>query len=241
MTKKLIIFDLDGTLTPSKQAMERETSELLNVLLQKVPVAIISGASFAQFEKQLGKEIDPDNFLGLYLMPTNGAEIYRWEGQFWRPLHQMTLTSLERQRIYDAFDNLGFAKDFELDGKVIEDRGSQITYSALGQNAEPEKKAIWDPTHMKRKKIASDLAQFLPEMDIKIAGTTSIDITRKGINKKTSIDWLLKHLNIPVEDVLFIGDSLFEGGNDEQVKELGIECIEVNGPEETRKIIEKLL
>jgi hydroxymethylpyrimidine pyrophosphatase-like HAD family hydrolase len=69
----------------------------------------------------------------------------------------------------------------------------------------------------------------------------TIDITRKGINKAYGIMRLVQYLNITIDDVLFVGDTLFYGGNDYPAKTTGIDCISVKGPEETANLIKSLL
>jgi HAD superfamily hydrolase (TIGR01484 family) len=80
----------------------------------------------------------------------------------------------------------------------------------------------------------------LPEFEVRIGGTTSIDVTKKGIDKAFGVLRIIERLHIDKEDVVFVGDALFEGGNDYAVKSLGIRCIETSGPQETLKIIDTL-
>jgi HAD superfamily hydrolase (TIGR01484 family) len=131
----------------------------------------------------------------------------------------------------------GYVKPQKIYGQLIEDRGSQITFSALGQNAPIEMKLSWDPTREKREKIAEILRQRNPEFDVRIGGATSIDINKRGINKGYGIRRLEQFLNIGPDDILFVGDALFYGGNDYPAKATGIDCIEVKGPEETKQLI----
>jgi len=126
-------------------------------------------------------------------------------------------------------------------GELIEDRGTQITFSALGQEAPLEVKQGWDVTGEKREVIIKLLRPRLPNYDIKIGGKTSIDVTRKGIDKAFGVKKIQEILNIPLNKMLFIGDSLFQGGNDYSVKELCVDCVEVRNPEHTKKIISELI
>ncbi len=122
-------------------------------------------------------------------------------------------------------------------GKIIEDRAGQITFSALGQKAPLEGKREWNKTSDQRQEIRAALDRFLPEFEIRLGGLTSIDITRKGIDKAYGIRQIMKHLCAKREDVLFIGDALYEGGNDFPVKKTRIETLQISGPTETKHFI----
>lgn len=192
--KKLIIFDLDGTLTPSKSEMDSEMAGLLCGLLQKKKAAVVSGGSFSQFEKQLLKNFScPENFLKeLFLFPNNAARFYRFESNAgWQSVYQEELTAEEtikiREAFFKAFEDIGFVPEKAPFGEIIEDRGSQITFSALGQNAPLELKQKWDPDQKKRLKIKKALEKYLLEFQISIGGATSIDVTKKGLTRPTPL------------------------------------------------------
>lgn len=241
--KQLVIFDLDGTLAPSKQMMAPEMTILLTELLKRIKVAVISGGGFPQFESELLRSFSPSmsNLASLYLLPTSGTRLMTWAGQ-WNEVYNERLPEQERKRLVAAFGEAlklgGYVEPPKIYGQLIEDRGSQITFSGLGQKAPLELKESWDPDHKKREKIAEILRKRLPEFDIRIGGTTSIDITRRGINKAYGIHKLEQHLKIPIANMIFVGDALFFGGNDYPAKTTGVDCIQVAGPEETRKLIE---
>ncbi len=120
---------------------------------------------------------------------------------------------------------------------MIEDRVSQMTFSGLGQDAPLQLKLSWDPKHEKRQRIVGLMKEKLPSFDIRIGGTTSIDVTRRGVNKAYGVHKLEHFMKIPIYNMLFVGDSLFYGGNDYPVKATGIDCVDVTGPEETEKVI----
>ena len=126
-------------------------------------------------------------------------------------------------------------------GEQIDDRDSQITFSALGQHAPLDAKKAWDPDRKKRVKLEQLIRKAIPEFSVNIGGTTSIDITREGIDKAYGIRKLRDRLKIPVSDMLFVGDALYEGGNDYPARASGAECIQVRDPEETKKIIATII
>lgn len=252
MKFELIAFDIDGTLTVSKSPLEdnplvdTDMSDLLNKLMGKYKVAIISGASMRQFESQILAHLikDSEKLKNLYLLPTNGTTLCTYkDGWTCPPVN--ALTDKEKEEIYTAFNKMFEEVRFEIPeqvyGEIIEDRGSQITFSAFGQNAPIEIKKVWDKDHQKREKMVSALKKYLPDFASYIGGTTSVDVTRKGIDKAYGLRELLKYLNLPSEKLLYVGDELYPDGNDASALSVAGECRAVKGPEETKKVIIELL
>lgn len=244
---KLIIFDLDGTLAESKERMTAEMGELLGELLSKVPVAVISGASFAQFENQFFPAI-PDNahIERLFIFPTNAARCFVFKNHSWHPQYDHAFTPHEKERIMaaltEAMAKTGFTEPpTPVWGERIEDREAEITFSALGQQAPIDEKRKWDPDRSKRRPLYDELVRLLPDFSVGLNATTSIDITRKGINKAFGVHELVRISGIQIPQMLYVGDALEEGGNDSVVKETGIRTHEVFGPEETAGLMRKII
>ncbi|MFA6554038.1 MAG: HAD-IIB family hydrolase [Candidatus Paceibacterota bacterium] len=241
-SKKLVIFDLDGTLTKSKSPIEPVMADLISKLLVTTKVAIISGGGYPQFQTQFISKIPSasENYGNLLLLPTSGTKLYVWKGD-WQEQYAENLEQKEKAKIMTALNLIlnssAYEKPAVVYGDLIEDRGSQITFSALGQKAPVELKYAWDPTRKKREYIASLLMPKIPEFDIRVGGATSVDITRKGVNKAYGIRKLEQYLKLSVDDILFVGDALFYGGNDYPAKTTGVDCISVKGPEETEALI----
>lgn len=241
-TKKLVIFDLDCTLAESKSVLTPQMSELLSKLLTKKKVAVISGGGYPQFENQLlrGMPTNTENYSNLYLLPTSGTRLYTWKGT-WSEKYAEHLTPAEKEIIMSSLNSALKATSFtpptQYYGQIIEDRGSQITFSALGQQAPLAEKQNWDPTREKREKIADILREKIPQFDIRIGGSTSIDITKRGINKAYGIKKLEEYLKIPIEEMVFVGDTLFQGGNDYPARASGVDCIPVKDPTDTAELI----
>ncbi len=244
LTKRLIVFDLDGTLAESKAAIDAEMARLLRDLLRIVQVAVISGGDWPQFQRQLVSNLPPDsNLRNLSLLPTCGARFYR-HADDWQQLYSDDFTDSEKKRIVSALASVVESFEFETPGtwgELIEDRGSQITFSALGQHAPNEAKKHWDPDFAKRKQIQSRLTARIPEFSVRLGGSTSIDVTRAGIDKGHGIRKLRDILGIVEGEMLFIGDALFPGGNDHAAKEAGVVCIQVRDSHETKRLIETML
>jgi phosphomannomutase len=242
--KTLIVFDLDGTLALSKSPIDDEMVGLLTSLLGVAKVAIISGGDISQFQTQVIARLPAgDRFDQLYLEPTNGTRFYEFKDG-WQKLYSEDLSDAQKQKItsalQDAVAKSGFAAT-KTWGDAIEDRGSQITYSALGQQAPLDEKSKWDPDFAKRQKIKALLDVSLPEFSVRLGGTTSIDVTLPGIDKAYGIGKLRDILGIPVSEMIYVGDALFPGGNDYPVRSTGAVCIQVRDPNETKRVIEAIV
>ena len=242
--KKLIVFDLDGTLAESKSALDAEMATLLGRLLRTIQIAIISGAGWPQFEAQvLSKLTDDTRLSNLSLLPTCGTKFYTYAG-VWKTLYSEVFSAQQKKMIIDALHEAPGTAGITLGqhwGDVIEDRGSQITFSALGQAAPLAEKKKWDPDFAKRKKIKLVLDALLPDYSVKLGGSTSIDVTRPGIDKGFGIKKLQDVLGVGLKEMLFIGDALFPRGNDYPAKEAGVDCIQVRDPNETKRVIEAIV
>jgi HAD superfamily hydrolase (TIGR01484 family) len=242
--KRLIVFDLDGTLAESKSSLNPLMGTLLTSLLNLVRVAIISGGDWPQFEKQILSHLPSNKSLeNLSLLPTCGTKFYRFSAD-WYKLYSEDFTPDQCRKINNslavAIQEAGFRPPAAW-GNIIENRGSQITFSALGQQAPLSEKAKWDPDYSKRKKIKSILDRLLPEYSVHMGGATSIDITRPGIDKAYGIKKLRDILDIPLDEMIFIGDALFPGGNDYPAEQAGVVSIPVTGPDETKKLIQAII
>jgi HAD superfamily hydrolase (TIGR01484 family) len=253
--KKLIAFDLDGTLAPSKSPADDRMMELLAQLLDKFHVCVISGGKFQQFEKQLlsNLEADPAQLERLHIMPTCGTRYYAYDvsKQDWRQVYAENFTEAQKQKIVDAlnkgFDDLNYRAK-KIYGETIEDRGSQVTFSVLGQDIVDElgpegvrQKEAWDPDNKKKNELRDYIAPLIPEFEVRVGGVTSIDVTKKGIDKAYGMRKLMELLDIAKEDILFIGDRLQPGGNDYPVKAFGIDSLEISHWQETALAVEAIL
>ena len=228
----LIAFDLDDTLAPSKSSLPPRVASLLTELLSIVQVGVISGGQFGQFESQLIAGLPPSAtplFARLHLLPTCGTQYYRYEGG-WKQQYAENLTDEQKTAALTALEDqaksLGLWES-ETWGPILEDRGSQITFSALGQAAPVEAKKAWDPTGAKKESLRAAVAPLLPGLEVRSGGSTSVDITREGIDKAYGMRKLSALTGIPIERMLFVGDRLDEGGNDYPVLATGVRAFAV--------------
>jgi phosphomannomutase len=242
--KKLVVFDLDGTLAQSKSSLDAEMVELFNILLGTIKVAVISGGNWPQFQKQVLSDLVADERLtNLSLLPTCGTQFYKYE-KSWAKIYSEDFTSEQKEKIISslkkAIEQSGLNAE-KVWGEVIEDRGSQITFSALGQEAPLKEKVKWDPDFTKRKKMKAIIDTLIPEFSVQLGGSTSIDVTKPGIDKAYGIKKLRDILGIAIDEMIFIGDALFPGGNDYPAEQAGVVSIQVRDPDETKQVIETII
>lgn len=246
--KKLLAFDLDDTLAITKSPISDHMAETLSKILESFDVCVISGGRFEQFKIQIidRLHIEPRKLSRLHLMPTCGTQYYRYDevDREWRQQYAENLSEDQKKRVFEVLESSARALDLWPEnpaGDVIEDRGTQITFSALGQKATPEDKYAWDPDGSKKLAIRDLAAISLPDLEVRSGGTTSIDVTREGIDKAYGMQKLIDELDISKDDILFMGDKLQEGGNDYPVKAMGIDCLDVDRWEDTVNRLETIL
>lgn len=240
------VFDLDSTLAITNQQPSANMLSRLAKLSTRMPIAILSGAHFDRIERDvlalLPALTRKERF---FVLSQNGAQCYEWKNDVWMQVYDHTLSETETDTIISALlktiEKTKFMNETPQDGRHILNRGGFITFTGAGIDMKESEKEAWDPTLLKRQPFIHELRKLLPGYDIYIGGKTSIDIMQKGVNKAYGIRWLLKHLNLQPKDMLFIGDALYPGGNDAPVLETGVETKQVENPQDTAVIIDKML
>lgn len=253
--KDLIVFDFDGTLARTKAPIDKQMNRLIAKLLSVKKVAVIGGGKYGIFKELLVRPLicSKKLFKNLFLFPATSTSFYRYQ-RGWQQVYALKLPKWQRDKIkktfHEVFLAVGYQHPKKTYGVVIEDRGTQVTFSALGQEVVKmlgEKKGVWLKEQWKREhtkdkmKIAKLLAKRLPELEVRAAGYTSIDVTKKGIDKAYGLKQIEKYLKIKIKNMLFIGDAIFPGGNDYAVTKTPIDYISVSGPADTKKIIKEII
>ncbi len=244
--KRLIAFDLDGTLAESKQAVDEEMAGLLAALLGVAEVCVISGGDWPQFEVQVVSRLPAGARLDrLWIMPTSGTKLYRFVDGGWRAIYAEDFSKGERDRILAALDRAVEVAGFRGEktwGEQIEDRGSQITFSGLGQEAPLDAKKAWDPDRSKREAMQMAAQKELPDLSVNIGGSTSIDVTRKGVDKAYGMEKLAEASGTPKSEMIFMGDAVYPGGNDWPVPDkAGVDTVAVGSIAETKRAIQAVV
>ena len=199
----MIGFDLDGTLAVTKSPIPDLIAERLADLLAVVDVCVLSGGDFTQFQQQLIARLDvvPTDLARLHLLPTTGTRYFRYDpvADAWCLQYSEDLAPQHRDAAIGVLT--GVAKSlgyWEPDptGDIIEDRGSQVTFSALGQQASPDAKYAWDPDGAKRRSMRDRVASALPDLEVHVGGQTSIDVTNSGVDKAYAMRKLMAILGL---------------------------------------------
>ncbi|MFD0704861.1 HAD-IIB family hydrolase [Alloscardovia venturai] len=242
---RLLAFDLDNTLARSKMPMSDETARLFVSLTHVLPLAIVTGGRFELIESQVLDAAFQHAYLPhLSLLPATGTSYYNWDGHKFIKVYSVELTESQRRRTYEALERaarqLGLWYD-KTDGAQIEDRGSQITFSALGQLAHVDLKEAWDPDGAKREHLAQLVRQMLPDLNVRIAGATSIDVAQKGLDKAFAVRKLAQLHGCRVSDIVFVGDRMDKAGNDYPAALAGARAIQVNGPADTNEVMRNFM
>lgn len=251
--KKLIAFDLDGTLAPSKSHFTPRMVNMFDRLLEKYQVCVISGGKYELFQRQFLTQIttEPELLEKLHLMPTSGTRYYRYENNRWVEKYAENIPKKDKQRIIKALegglDESGY-RESEVYGDIIEDRESQISLSIFGQEIVAELgqggikiKEEWDPDGSKKLRLRDIIALKIPDFEVRAAGSTTIDVTNPGIDKAYGMKKLMEITGLSKEDILFMGDRIVPGGNDYAVEQAGIDCIAVRNWQDTAYAIEGIV
>ncbi len=239
--KKVIIADVDGTICESCQQITEEMAQEINQLIKKgYTFAFISGTGLESLKRMVSSGVKEEH----YLLATTGTNCTKVRKEEIETLYNHSLPKKDKDKIVAAFEKLVNCyniKSWTTKEDQIQDRDSQITLSAIGRHAPTEEKAKYDPDGKKRLEWVEFLRKELneEEYEIKVAGTTSIDITLKGMDKEKGIRNIATHLGVPFSQILFFGDKIFPGGNDYPATKV-VDCISVEKPEDTLKKLKEM-
>lgn len=243
---KAVLFDLDDTLAFSFESPSPEAIAKLLELLRLVPVALITGRGFLWMEADF-----LDAFAGspktadFYVLPEGAAQCLQWDGSMWKEYYGEEIAADEMDRIEEAIRSsvreTGVLEGLPIFGEQFRRKRAMVAFSTVGIDASRELRYSWDPGNVKRAALCAAIARKLPEYDVVMGGATTIDVTRKGVNKAYGVRWLAKHLDCDPSEMLYVGDALFEGGNDAVVIPTGVRTRPTTGPAETLGIIEELI
>lgn len=250
--KRILAFDIDQTLNVAKTPIPPEIAEVLVKCLDYFEICPISGQKYEQFLIQIVDRLKgagvTDVQLGhLHLFAAQGTQYYRFENGQWQQVYNYPLAEEDVVKITtvleEAARELGYWEADKLapGDEIIENRLSQVTFSALGQKAGTEAKYAWDPDMQKRTAIVAKCREKLPDFLYEIGGTTSINVAAPGMNKAFGMQHMLEELKAEKEEVLYFGDMTQPGGNDYPVVEMGFDVITVRSHEDTLYALKGIL
>jgi hypothetical protein len=250
--KKVLAFDVDQTLNIAKTPIPPEIAELLTKCLDHYEICPISGQKYDQFIFQIVdqlKDATPEQLEHLHLFVAQGTQYYRYNAaeKEWKQVYSYPLTDKQVAEITEAIETaakeLGYWEEDKLaeGDEIIENRLSQVTFSALGQKAGTEAKYAWDPDCKKREAIVKRAKELAPAYDYEIGGTTSINAITPGMNKVFGMTHLMEELKVEKEEILYFGDMTQPGGNDYPVVQMGVDTITVRNHEDTAYALRGIL
>ncbi len=254
ISKKVLAFDVDQTLNIAKTPIPPEVAELLVKSLGYFEICPISGQKFEQFLIQIVEPlreagVSEQQLTHLHLFVAQGTQYYRYdlEQKDWTQVYNYPLTEEQIAQITATLEaaarELGYWEEDKLkpSDEIIENRLSQVTFSALGQTMGTSEKYDWDPDMKKRQAIVAKCREKLPDFLYEIGGTTSINVAAPGMNKTFGITHLMEELGVKQEEILYFGDMTQPGGNDYPVVEMGIDTITVRSHEDTAYALRGIL
>ena len=230
---KKFIFDVDGTLTPSRKKIEHEFWAPFLIFCRHNDVYLVTGSDRQKTLEQLGLDIC---YTAKRVYNCSGSDAYEKDVNVYRDDWE-----LPKDVELHLNDELNFSKFPIRNGNHIERRPGGVNFSILGRDEDPHKDRVeyiwWDKTKGERDYIAKRLRYSFPDLTVALGGQTGIDIGPLGSDKSQILRDFSKD-----DELHFFGDRMSEGGNDyslgEAVKKMGGYPHPVNNWEETRTILE---
>jgi phosphomannomutase len=207
------VFDVDGTLTPSRQKIDKEFAEIFLNFCAGNEVYLVTGSDREKTYEQLNQQI-----LNAVKLSFNCAGNEVWKKH-----------ELVRKNDWVASDSLLAFLENELEnskfnsktGKHIEQRNGMVNFSIVGRNCTFEQRknyVEWDSEEDERNTIAERVRRAFPELDVFVGGETGLDIFEKGKGKSQCLEYIRTANN---DVVHYFGDQIFPGGND---YDIAMEC-----------------
>ena len=195
------VFDVDGTLTPSRGQMDPEFKQWFKQWIRHRPVYLVTGSDYAKTLEQVGRDLC-ESVTGVYNCAAN--QLHRSGVQE----YSQEFTLLPEQQGF--LEGLLAASQWPIrTGNHIEDRGALTNFSTVGRGADSSQRALysaWDRSVQERRRLAVLIETRYPELSATVAGETGIDIYPKGRDKS--------QICAEIRGIVFFGDQTQPGGND---------------------------
>jgi len=207
--KDIYIFDVDGTLTDSRQPMNAQFKKWFLQWIKQYDneVYLVTGSDYAKTKEQVGSqiltEVDASFNCSGNSIWKNGKEIYTTS---WRPSQQLqnTLTAFLRE-----------SKFLDRSDRFIELRPGMVNFSVVGRGCTPAQRSAYiafDKRERERLYFAQTINKNFPDLVASVAGETGIDIFPKGKDKAQVLDYFKE--NSQYVTLHFFGDKMRSNGND---------------------------
>lgn len=233
--KKLLCFDLDGTLTQHRSSLEKENRNLLDELSKKYKIIMVGAGNAPRIYEQMGEY--PIDIIANYGM----QESKMIDGKF-------TIIREEKSNPDKAYfiEKIAYLRQkygyTEFKGETVEFHSTgMVTFPLLGTKAEIKDKIAFDPTREKRKVLYPEVLELFPEYTVFIGGSSSFDFTAKKYNKYDAIMTYAKANGYTKDEILYIGDDFGDGGGDSHIRLGGMDYIEITDYRKTAEALAFLL
>lgn len=237
---KIYIFDVDGTLTPSRQPMTEEFLEFFNGWSKSNPFYLVTGSDLDKIKEQV-----PDFILerANSVFTCCGNEMWVDDEQ----IYHKEFTPPNNLLTYLG-EQIRMSETPVVSTNHRENRGSMLNFSVVGRDCtldERQQYFEWDKESGERERIAQSVRDGWNELDAVIGGQISIDIYPKGSDKSQVLDIIKQERLVETGEIIFIGDGIENGGNDYPLAELmdnieGCDWYHTKGWEHTKEILEEL-
>tara|TARA_B100000683_G_scaffold277739_1_gene338497 strand:- start:3577 stop:4455 length:879 start_codon:yes stop_codon:yes gene_type:complete len=252
----IVLFDMDGTLTPPRKEITHEVVRVLKKLQRYSRIGIISGSDTDYINQQCKRlfeigGVDPSK---LDILPCNGTKLYKWKHTNYSLIESVDMREKIGKTAYrhiiskilnlqSSIVTLYPALPFT--GTFVQYRGSLLNWCPIGREANFSERDDWkknDKEFAIREAYSEELEKFIKDkgIDVTVAlgGTTSFDVYPTGWDKTFGLT------HYPEQPAYFIGDRCEKGGNDWHIYkslEKHDRAWKTSGPEETIHLVEKLI
>jgi phosphomannomutase len=236
--RKIYIFDIDGTLTPSRLQMTEKFLEFFNGWSKQNPFYLVTGSDLNKTKEQV-----PD-----FILERTEAVFTCCGNQMWRDGELVYDNKFipPKSLIKYLEERLENSKYPKRCGNHIENRGSLLNFSIVGRDCSYEDRIDYfeyDNENRERKNIVKGINFGWSDLDAVIGGQISIDIYPKGNDKSQVLEHIEKRHE--TGEIIFIGDRIEGGGNDYPLAQLmdnieDCDWYQTEGWEQTKKILEEL-
>ena len=219
--KKLLVFDLDGTLSNHKCPMPEESRALLDALGKKYHLAMCGAGNAPRIYKQMGNY--PIDIVGNYGM--QHAKVENDELVITRQIVCEVDAEFFREKTDYLREKYGYT---EFDGESLEfHKTGMVTFALLGTKADKNKKIAFDPDRAKRRVMYPEVLEIFKDYTVFIGGSSSFDIVGKQYNKYDATIEYANMLGYTKEQILFLGDDMGDGGGDSHVRLGGMDYLHI--------------
>ena len=232
--KRLICFDLDGTLTQHRSPLGEENRAVLDKLKEKYKVIMVGAGSARRIYNQM--QDYPIDIIANYGM----EESKMVDGNF--TIIRQVITQPDKDYFLEKAEYLRKKYGYtQYKGESVEFHGTgMVTFPLLGTKADLADKIVFDPTREKRRVLYPEVLELFPQYTVYIGGSSSFDFTEKQYNKYDAIMAYAKENLYKKEEILYIGDDFEDGGGDSHIRLGGMDYVEITDYKELKSKLEYL-